>query len=915
MASDTASAGRPSVTTIALAALTAVAFWSLKPIFISVIGDRGGYAEVYVAAATISILTSTVCCPFLWRRLLMVSRGGRRSLYGFFWAGASGFFLALWYYGFYRSLYGAAKPDATIIAFTWPLISVIAIRIFSPSTADKLKWHQWLLILASFAGAAAIGVSNIGAAGTPPGSSPEIIWAFVAAIGSGLYLPFAINATNAFERSAGSRPISTFFAISVANVVALFSVLIALTATDYKLRFNAFDQKVMVVCALIGIGTYLVAEVTWTWAFREYRSLTLSSLPYFSPAVSVILLHVIFDEPVRPIAILGLVVILFSNLTLHARHRSANAFSLTLVATVYVALASQILPTNIDGPVPEMAAAMTGMFAILAGFILSRAAARRTQELDARAILVRRLVGTDRTDGRSHADRMLRELLELEFETSVMRREERYLAIREMLSAQPGDTEEVRRARDDAVEAFTSWQAIHMDRISIGEWAALWLTGLGSILFVLLLRGTSAFGNIGAIVFAAGALLAIFTIYDYDRNSVHGFRNQLWRLEQGFREIGMPYYVPARLLDSGEFASTRIGGTVRTSHADGEPREVETPTGISTFNAFYLGTAVLAIAAVALLPFTSIGQLGPATATPRPGLIQWPAAVDDRLPSEQITIANPGWPAAEVIAEILNDVLVSSGQQVRIEKIDHSTAIRDLPATEARSIDIHPDLWLQNQGPSFQDSVADGLVQLNARPYVGRQGIYVLDADQSEKALVKWSDLEDPAVAARFDSDGDGKAEMWVGPRGWASTDILLDWISRNPNLLVEGETYSETIFKAVLSDNVRRGADRRPLLFYSYQPDWIHEEYLPRELTSAPFERADCESSFGSSCGVNVDVYVAWSSALSPDVAAVLRRVYFDLHDVNSFIEGVARDEKSPAEVADQWITTHPKTVAGWRR
>ena len=57
-----------------------------------------------------------------------------------------------------------------------------------------------------------------------------------------------------------------------------------------------------------------------------YKSLTLSSLPYFSPAVSVILLHVLFDEPVRPIAIVGLVSSC-SPTSLHANQKSTNALS------------------------------------------------------------------------------------------------------------------------------------------------------------------------------------------------------------------------------------------------------------------------------------------------------------------------------------------------------------------------------------------------------------------------------------------------------------------------------------------------------------------------------------------------------------------------------------------------------------
>ncbi|MFC7620682.1 DMT family transporter [Microlunatus sp. GCM10028923] len=305
---------KPAIT---IAAVSAVAFWSLKPVLISVIGDRGDYAEVYVAAGLISVLTSALVASFFWKKTVAVARGGSTTAKAIGWASLSGLFLAMWYYGFYRALYGTAKADATVIAFTWPLIAAIAIRLVSPGTAGKLKPNQWLLIGASFLGAVAIAVANVGAS-QRDGISGEIVWAFVAALGSGLYLPFAFKATSALETRVQSKPLATFYSISIANVISLCAVLLTLLIVGHPLRFYAFDAQVILVCAIIGVGTYLVAEVTWTWAFQEYKSLTLSSLPYFSPAVSVILLHALFDEPVRPIAIVGLVLILFSNLTLHA---------------------------------------------------------------------------------------------------------------------------------------------------------------------------------------------------------------------------------------------------------------------------------------------------------------------------------------------------------------------------------------------------------------------------------------------------------------------------------------------------------------------------------------------------------------------------------------------------------------------
>lgn len=307
------------------AAITAVALWSLKPIFVSAIGDRGDYAEVYIAAAAIAVATSIMIALLMRKQTMALLRGGIVFWRGAGWSSLSGLFLAMWYYGFYRALYGASKVDATIIAFTWPLIAVIVIPFLSPGTAAKLRGQQWLLILLSFAGAVAIAAADWDSDTVGYGGESEIVWAFVAALGSGLYLPFAINAAKTFGVVIESKPAATFFSISIANIAALATVLAAITVSGHALQFGGFDQQVWVLCTLIGIGTYLVAEIAWTWAFREYQSLTLSSLPYFSPAVSVTLLYLIFSEPISVIAIVGLILILGSNLLLHWRKNSETA--------------------------------------------------------------------------------------------------------------------------------------------------------------------------------------------------------------------------------------------------------------------------------------------------------------------------------------------------------------------------------------------------------------------------------------------------------------------------------------------------------------------------------------------------------------------------------------------------------------
>lgn len=142
-------------------------------------------------------------------------------------------------------------------------------------------------------------------------------WAILAAIGSGLYLPFAVKASKSFSTILGPGVKTTFYSVSVSNVVALITTGLAMMFFKYPLDFTRIDTASFIYCAVIGLGVYLFAEIAWTWAFKETASLTLSSLPYFSPAVSVLLLAMFFHQPLTVYALIGLTIIISSNLYLH----------------------------------------------------------------------------------------------------------------------------------------------------------------------------------------------------------------------------------------------------------------------------------------------------------------------------------------------------------------------------------------------------------------------------------------------------------------------------------------------------------------------------------------------------------------------------------------------------------------------
>lgn len=304
---------------VILAAVLAVGLWAFAPVFITLIGDKAGAMEVMLVASSSAIAASVVVALVLWKKTVRLFHVPNRGalLRGVGWALLSGVFLSFWYYGYYRALQNAPKVDVTVIAFTWPLISIIAIRLFSPSTAKGLTLPQWLLVLLSFVGAAVIAVSNLQAGGTEQ-ANLDILWAVAAALGSGLYLPFAIKSLDSFNSLLDSPSASTFYSISVVNMSAL---VVALTMSvgimGEALDFSRVDGSVLLIGAVLGLGTYLAAEVAWTWAIQAHKSLTISTLPYFTPAASVLLLFFLFGSPLKAVAIIGLILILVSNLVLH----------------------------------------------------------------------------------------------------------------------------------------------------------------------------------------------------------------------------------------------------------------------------------------------------------------------------------------------------------------------------------------------------------------------------------------------------------------------------------------------------------------------------------------------------------------------------------------------------------------------
>ena len=52
------------------------------------------------------------------------------------------------------------------------------------------------------------------------------------------------------------------------------------------------------------------------------------------------------------------------------------------------------------------------------------------------------------------------------------------------------------------------------------------------------------------------------------------------------------------------------------------------------------------------------------------------------------------------------------------------------------------------------------------------QGMCVTKATAERTGVKHIADLADPDMAKDFDSNGDGRGEIWIGASGWASTNV-----------------------------------------------------------------------------------------------------------------------------------------------
>lgn len=301
-----------------------------------------------------------------------------------------------------------------------------------------------------------------------------------------------------------------------------------------------------------------------------------------------------------------------------------------------------------------------------------------------------------------------------------------------------------------------------------------------------------------------------------------------------------------------------------------------------------------------------------------------PAFAQDK-PGEGVTVRPVASPIAEeqFQARLIYKGLEELGYTVEPQQVEIQTAHLAVGTGDADFYSAHWDLL---HAAFFEESGGDAVLQ-KIGPFIeGMVQGYLVDKASYDAGVKNLGDFKDPAIAAKFDGDGDGKADLAGCVPGWGCERIIEHHMDEYG--LRDTVTHNQGEYNALMADTIARFQNGQPILYFTWTPYWVSGalvpgkdvEWLDVPYTSLP-DGVVAETTFdGKNLGFAVDnMYILATDkflADNPAAAKFLELVKIDINDVSAenklMADGAASSEDIDKHVAD-WIAAHQAEFDGW--
>ena len=234
--------------------------------------------------------------------------------------------------------------------------------------------------------------------------------------------------------------------------------------------------------------------------------------------------------------------------------------------------------------------------------------------------------------------------------------------------------------------------------------------------------------------------------------------------------------------------------------------------------------------------------------------------------------------------------------------------------------------WHTLHDAFFQEAGGDAVMTKVGTLLNGALQGYLVDKASYDAGVKNLGDLKDPAVAAKFDADGDGKADLAGCIPGWGCERVIEHHLDEYG--LRDTVAHNQGSYQAMIADAMARNANGEPILYYTWTPYWVSGalvpgtdvEWLDVPHTSLP-DGDDVNTTFdGKNLGFAVDAIgvVARNDFLeaNPAAAKLFEVAEIDINDVSAENKLITDGEDSSADIdrhVDDWIKAHQAEYDGW--
>lgn len=302
----------------------------------------------------------------------------------------------------------------------------------------------------------------------------------------------------------------------------------------------------------------------------------------------------------------------------------------------------------------------------------------------------------------------------------------------------------------------------------------------------------------------------------------------------------------------------------------------------------------------------------------------------DALPGEGVSVT-PGYSLLEELfqTEVINIGLEQLGYEIESGKeLEPATQHVDIgnggiTYTASHWERLHEEFFLNSGGDDALERTGTFVANV-------LQGYKIDKATAEEYGITSMEQLKDPEIAALFDTDGDGKANLTGCNPGWGCELVIEHQLDEYE--LRDTVQHDQGQYFALIADTITRYEQGQPILYYTWTPLWVggvltdDEDVVWLEVpyTSLPEAQGEVSeadtSAEGKNLGFAVDqqVILANQEFVDNNPAAVkfFQVAEIPIGDVSAQNQLIQEGEDTPEQVrehAEAWVAENQAQFDGW--